>query len=464
MINDSRYAATQYYLRKVWPLGLKASYFVLALVCGAVAVAIVSPGQLGPQAQYTLFVLVAAVVLWVSEAIPPFATGIFIMAFLVFMMGSIPGSDAAQYVNTWSSPVIWLMLGGFFISEGMRRTGLDAQLFSLAVKIFGSTAQGLLLGLMIMGMLASMVMSNTATTAMMIGAILPFLKTLERGSPLSKALLIGIPTAAALGGMGTIIGSPPNAITVGVLETSNIRVDFVEWMLYGIPLALTFTFAFWVLLSRSVWDMKVNISLPKKFEPGKAKHLQRAKRIVAYTLLVTLFLWMTTPVHGIHVAAIGAIPIVALTITGIIRAKDLRRLPWETLMLVAGGLSLGLAIDKSGLAAWAADLMRADALNPWLVILLFGYVTALVSNVMSNTAAVTVLVPVGALVAPDYILPISLVIGLCASTALLLPVSTPPNAIAYSTGLLDQKDFRKFGGYLALLGPPLITLWVAMIV
>jgi sodium-dependent dicarboxylate transporter 2/3/5 len=371
--------------------------------------------------------------------------------------------DVMQYVNTWSSPVIWLMLSGFFISEGLQRTGLGRMLFSAALKCFGCRAPRLLMGIMLMTAVLSSIMSNTATTAMMIAAILPFLQKCQKGNPLATDLLLGIPASAAVGGMITIIGSPPNAITVGMLATNGVNVSFVEWMLYGLPIAVLFLGASWFLLSRSLVNQTIEVTLPEPTNSEHAKLMRAPRLIVGLTLVVTLLLWMTSTLHKIHVAAVGAIPIVVLTMSGIIRAKDLRALPWDSLMLVAGGLSLGLAIEKSGLAQSAASILRLQDTNPYLVILLLGYVTTLVSNVMSNTAATSVLIPVGALIAPDYLLQTGVVIGLCASTALLLPVSTPPNAIAFGTGLLEQQDFSRLGGFFAICAPPVITLWVMLI-
>ncbi|MFN3386841.1 MAG: SLC13 family permease [Candidatus Thermochlorobacter sp.] len=467
MENDSRYAVAQHFLRQIWPFGRQATLFLFSIAIGFVVVWLAPADQLGKPALYTLFMLAVAVSLWITEAIPPFAVGILIMAYLVFAMGSLKAEgepvDVMQYVNTWSSPVIWLMLSGFFISEGMRRTGLDRVIFSFALKFFGCDAPRLLMGMMLMTAVLSAIMSNTATTAMMIAAILPFLNRAQKENMLSKDLLLGIPAAASLGGMITIIGSPPNAITVGALANNHIHVSFAEWMLYGLPIALIFLAASWFLLSRSLVSQTIAISIPTPSSQEHAKLMRLPRWTVGLTLVVTLLLWMTSTLHKIHVAAVGAIPIVVLTMSGIIRAKDLRALAWDSLMLVAGGLALGLAIEKSGLAQYAASFLRLQNVNPYLIILLLGYVTTLVSNVMSHTAAASVLIPVGALLSPEYALQTGMVIGLCASTALLLPVSTPPNAIAFSTGLLEQHDFRRLGGFLALFGPPVITLWVALV-
>ena len=162
-------------------------------------------------------------------------------------------------------------------------------------------------------------------------------------------------------------------------------------------------------------------------------------------------------------ASICAVPLVILTVTGVLEGKDIQGLPWDTLLLVAGGLSLGLALEQTGLLNHYADILIAMKLNSMVLIFVFAYLTMLVSNIMSNTAASTVMIPLGMAILPDLKLEVAMVIAISASTAMFLPVSTPPNAIAFSTGLLEQKDFRLAGILVGLLGPLLAILWVLLV-
>ncbi len=163
------------------------------------------------------------------------------MGYLVFALGTplimADPSDVRPYLNTWSSPVIWLMLGGFFIPEGLSRTGLDLQLFAFAIKPAGTRPSRVLLAVMFVSAVASMFISNTSTTVLMIGAVLPLVRQMGRDEPFSKALMIAIPLAASVGGMGTIIGSAPNAIAAGVATASGSPINFIEWMMLGVPLS-----------------------------------------------------------------------------------------------------------------------------------------------------------------------------------------------------------------------------------
>ncbi|WP_240964612.1 SLC13 family permease [Pasteurella multocida] len=422
---------------------------------------------------YVLFLLFFAISLWVTEAIPPFSVSILIVGFLVFVMGKSEAYDAIQYLQTWSDSVIWLFLGGFFLAEAMKKTKLDLLLLKAVLPKFGNNPVYVLWGLMLVTAIMSMLMSNTATTAMMIATISPLFTRLNESSNLSKALLLGIPAAASVGGMGTIIGSAPNAIAVGALEKLGHPISFLEWMMVGTPLALILLFIFWRVLVKK-YEINKTESLDFSFlQETPAIHSNRVeflhKIIVLVILAVTLFCWLMSKWIGIPVAAASGIPIVGLTITGVLSEKDIRQLPWDTLMLVAGGLALGLAIEEQRIAVHFVEQISHIQVSFIMLLSLFGFITVILSNFMSNTAATTILIPMGvsllAMVGGNDIHPmiLPLVIGLSASCALFLPVSTPPNAIAFSTGLIKQSEFRLGGVIIGFLGPILSMLWILAI-
>jgi len=419
-----------------------------------------------------MFILFLAISLWVTEAIPPFAVGILIIGFLVFSMGYQEAEDVKQYVETWSDSVIWLFLGGFFLAEGMKKTQLDTSLLRATVPKLGNQPKYILLGLMIITGILSMVMSNTATTAMMIATIAPIINKFGRNAPITKSLLIGIPTAGAIGGMGTIIGTAPNAIAVGALEGVGIQVSFLDWMIIGMPVALVLILAFWrALLSKFKFKTR-EISLDFLSQPlphdrkdeDEKEDLKIDKRIMMTVLGLTLMFWLTSQWTGIPVAAVSAVPIVGLTMLGIIDADDVRKLPWDTLMLVAGGLALGLAVQQYGLADYFISQIAFNDINLYLLYIVFGIVTVILSNIMSNTATATIMIPISiSLVTMNQLgapLVMVIIIALSSSCALMLPVSTPPNAIAFSTGMLEQKEFRFGGVLIGLAGPLIVILFV----
>lgn len=475
---DSRNASRRYIKRvqRIVDIQKRIIYFLVSIIMAfGITYAIITPDLTQDQI-YVLFLLFLSIGLWVTEAVPPFTVGLFIFGFLILSLGGYynkigevegEGSKYVQkYIQTWSNSVIWLMLGGFFLAEGMQKVGLDKILFKLSISKFGAKPRYVLLGIMLVTAIFSMIMSNTATTAMMIAAVIPFLNTLEKDAPFAKAMLIGIPAAASLGGMGTIIGSPPNAIAVDALKQNGISFGFLEWMLVGFPIAIILVLAMWFFLIRKYVPKvaTIDLSFLDEFDNFGNNPIFVAKRkFVSGVLIVTLLLWLTERIHHIPASAVSFLPIMLLTMFRIISGEDVRRLPWDTLMLVAGGLSLGLAIKETGLAAYYVGMIKNYELNFYVLMVVFSFLTIILSNFMSNTATATILIPIAIILVPEHPIILPLIIGFSASAALFLPISTPPNAIAFSTGRINQKDFR-YGGIVAgLLGPAIIIAIIILI-
>jgi len=462
--------AAQAYIAATWrglsPESRKKSKQAIAAFIISVILAVLVAGEGFSYAQYcTLFLLFFAVQLWITEAAPPFAVGIFIVGFLVYALGNADGIDVGKYVKTWSDGIIILFLGGFFLAEGMQKTRLDYKLLQKLLPYFGQQARYILLGLMLTTACISMLMSNTATTAMMIATAAPLYTNSK--SNFARALLLGIPAAASIGGMGTVIGSPPNAITVGALAQRGINIGFIDWMIVGMPLAIILTLVFWRILvsAYKIGKDPLDTSFLIAPQDGTPAVNPLQEQIMMAILVLTLFFWMVgKPLFGIPTAAVSGIPIAGLTLTGILTGKDVRALPWDTLMLVAGGLALGLAIEEQHLAEYYVEKLKHVQIDYHTLIILFALITVTLSNFMSNTAATAILIPVAlsvtALIGDHNPAILPMIIGFSASCALFLPVSTPPNAIAYSTGLLKQSEFRLGGISVGLLGPALIIFWV----
>ncbi len=472
---DSRTASMRY-LKKfqhVVDIQQKIIYFLLSIIFAFVVTYWINSPELDQAQVYVLFLLFLSIGLWVTEAVPPFAVGLLIFGFLVFALGGyyaeIDPENAskyvAKYVQTWSNSVIWLMLGGFVIAEAMQKVGLDKTLFKMTISKFGSKPRNVLLGIMLVTAVFSMIMSNTATTAMMIAAVIPFINTLDKNAPFAKALLIGIPAAASLGGMGTIIGSPPNAIAVDAMSNHGVQFGFLEWMIIGFPVAVILVFLFWLfLINKFVPKVStIDLSFLNDLEdesPSNSRIFNIKRKIVSGVLLLTLTLWLTGNIHGIPASAVSLLPIMLLTLLGIVSGNDIRKLPWDTLMLVAGGLSLGLAIQETGLAEYYVKMLSNYDLNIYALMIVFSLLTVILSNFMSNTATTTILIPIAIILVSSNKVILPLVIGLSASAALFLPISTPPNAIAFSTGKLEQKDFRAGGLFAGIIAPIVIIIMV----
>ena len=417
---------------------------------------------------YVLFLLFFAISLWITEAIPAFAVSLFIIAYLVYTLGN-PNLNSSpekidRYVNTFSSSVTWLLLGGFFIAAAMRKAGLDKELLRLALKISGPKPQNILKALMFTTWVAAMFMSDSATTSMVVAAMTPLLTSLGR-SGISKALLLGVATAAAVGGMGTIIANVTNATVVGLLEKEGISISFLHWMLYGIPVSFILMTISFVVLNRALIKNAGPVSLEfLKVEPASNKGEEKGHRTIVLVVgAVTVLFWVTGSLHGVPVATIAAIPIVVLTATRILSAADIRTLPWDTLFLVTGGLSLGQALQSTGLLDHYASYLATMQIHPVFFLLILSYVAMLFANVSSGLACIMLLVPLGMALLPAYKVEVAISIGLSVTTTVLLPISIPSNVIVYSTGLLDQRDFRLAGIVVGLLGPLLAVLWVLLL-
>lgn len=443
-------------------------YFIGSLVTALALTWLVKEPTFTDSQVYVFFLLFFSVGLWITEAIPAFAVALFIMAYLVFALGNPHFNSAPEkidkYVNTFSSSIIWLLLGGFFLAAAMTKTKLDERLLKLTLKVSGTKPRNIVIAFMCTTMFASMIMSNTATTAMLVAALMPLLNKLGK-SGISTALLLGISIAATTGGMGTIIGTPPNPIAAGMLENEGIKVDFLRWMIYGLPVSVALTAISCFVLIRVF--VKSSTPVPIDFQHNQKtasnNELGTQRKLVLVVLVVTILLWLTSSLHGISVAAVAAIPIVIFTLTGVITADDVRTLPWDTLFLVAGSMSLGEALESTKILEHYSAQLTGININPVVFLIIFAYVTMIFTNIMSNAAASTVLIPVAFALLPAYKEQAALTIGLSASTALFLPVSTPPNAICFSTGLLRQKDFLLGGFLVGIIGPLLSVLWVLIV-
>ncbi len=418
-----------------------------------------------PAARHAFFILLAGAGLWVSEAIPSYATALLLISLEIGLLGR-PGGSFAEGINDWEifvrpfgSPVIWLFFGGFVLAKGASRTGIDRRMASALLGRYGRRPTSALMILMGVAFVFSMFISNTAATATMIAVIAPLIATMDRDEPFAKAFLIGVPFAANLGGMGTLIGSPPNAIAAGALASTQ-PVDFTRWMMLGLPPALVLVGVIFVYLRIRYRPRMAKLDL-RALEDGLdaddgAPDWHRPLVVVVF--LLTVALWMTGALHGMPSTVVSFLPITAFTVFGVLRSAEIRELPWEVLLLLAGGLSLGVAVTKTGLAGWLVTELQLDTLGPLAIVMVLAFLTCSLSNVMSNTAAANILVPIGLAIShgsPDLVVPIAL----AASAAMMLPVSTPPNAIAYSTGKIEGKDFIVGGAIVGVLGPLIATLW-----
>lgn len=443
--------------------------FLLALFFSAGLAWFAQQHGLADAPSRMLFILLLAALLWLFEVIPAYAVGILVIALQILLLGNpgdgvfaVEADDWETFVVVLGHPLIWLFFGGFVLSAAASRTELDLSLARRLLQQARGSPGRLLFGIMGGSLAFSMFMSNTATTAMMLAITAPVVAGLTPGNPYGKALLLGVPFAANMGGMATLIGSPPNAIAAGALAgVPGQEVGFRAWMEYGLPPAIALFVVCWLFL-RFRYPMQAGevLSLPE-LKPAADGAAPRWQRFVAVaTMVCTVGLWMTGEWTGLPSAAVSFLPITLFTATGILRDRDVRGLPWDILLLLAGGLALGNGVRDTGLAEWLVALLPFEGLGDLGLVLLICYITVLLSNLMSNTAAANILVPMAVVLASGFEAPAVVSLALCASCAMCLPISTPPNAIAFATGRLEAGDFLRGGLVVGLLAPPLTLGWM----
>lgn len=447
---------------------------IVALIAAGLTWLVPAEAALGAAGRRSLFILLLAAGLWLSEAIPAFAVGILIIGLQVLLLDR-PGGTLTDGPGAWEEhvlvlghPLVWLFFGGLVLAAGMSRTGIDRWLASHVLERFASHPASLIGAVAGITFVLSMLMSNTATTAMMLALVTPVISRLDRGDPMALTLVLAIPVGANLGGMGTLVGTPPNAVAAGALASqAGIEINFAQWLLVGlIPGMILLTLLLGVLL----WRVRGARVPPAELwqglsgETGGARTANWERLTVILTLALTVGLWLSSGVHGLPAPAVSVVPVVILTATGILDVDAFRRLPYDVLFLLAGGLALGQAVHETGLAAWLISAIPAEDVPLFLLALATGAAAVVLSNIMSNTAAANVLVPLAISAAPGAPLVVALPVALCASAAMAMPVSTPPNALAFATGLCRARDFMVLGGITALAAPPLAAAWTLYVV
>jgi solute carrier family 13 (sodium-dependent dicarboxylate transporter), member 2/3/5 len=424
---------------------------------------------------------------WISEAIPIPATALLPLA-LFPLLGVLPiESAAAPYAN----PVIFLFMGGFLLAAGMQRWGLHRRLALRIIHTVGTSPGRLVAGFMVAAAFLSMWVSNTATAVMMLPIGLSVIHLALRGgregaapdpgdSNFAVSLMLGIAYACSIGGMATLIGTPPNALLAGFMaESYGVRIGFGEWMLLGVPLALIGLPLTWWVLTRVVYRTSLR-EIPGGratilAELARLGPLSRGERVVGLVFAATALAWVTRPlferwVPGASDAgiAIGGALLLFLIPVSLRRGEfaldweSAKGIPWDVLVLFGGGLSLASAITRTGLAHAIGGWMGAVGFLPLLlVVLMVAAVVVFLTELTSNTATAAAFLPVLASMAvgigesPFFL---TVPAALAASAAFMMPVATPPNAIVYGSSFVTVPQMARAGVLLNFLFIALITL------
>ncbi|PID88052.1 MAG: dihydroorotate dehydrogenase [Bacteroidia bacterium] len=420
---------------------------------------------------------VFATLFWILEPIPIYATSVLIIVLELVMISDksfilFKGENAEMFgsfmsykdiMGTFASPIILLFLGGFFLAMAATKFRLDQTLAKTMLKPFGHNPKMVMLGLMIITAFFSMFMSNTATTAMMLSILAPVLLLFPDGDKGKTAFALSIPVAANIGGIGTPIGTPPNAIAMKYL-TGDASISFGKWMAFGVPYVIVLLLFGWFLLNIFYPSKEEKIQLKIDVKASKS----RSAKIVYFTFGVTILLWLTDFLHGMNSYVVAMIPVAVFSATKIITKEDLKKISWDVLWLVSGGIALGLAMEKTGLIVHLLDSIPFADFSVLAIIGGASFLALLMANFMSHTATANLLMPLMAALGTSLqsiqevggVATIILTVTFACSIGMVLPISTPPNALAHGTGFIQTKQMAKVGIIVGIVGLLLAFLTV----
>lgn len=429
-----------------------------------------SPEGMPKEALAVLASTIWIAVWWITEAIPIPATSL-----LPIVLFPLAGAGAEGITSAYADDTIFLFLGGFILAIAMEKWNLHKRIALNIILLVGTSTERIVLGFMIATGFLSMWTSNTATAMMMmpIGlAVISHLKESALGQNVEgnfgKAIMLGVAYSASIGGLGTLIGTPPNTIFAGVVkELYGVQISFAGWMLFGVPLAAILLFAVWFYLVKMAFPIKL------KEIPGGKGVIQNEKNqlgtmsseeiSVLIVFILTALAWVTRTfipfefmdrVNDTLIAITGALALFILPSRRaregkLLNWKDAKEIPWGILLLFGGGLAIAKGFKESGLAKWIGEqLTLLESVHFLIVILCVTALVLFLTEITSNTATATMMFPIMASLSHALnVHPYALMVaaGIAASCAFMLPVATPPNAIAFGSGHIKIKDMAKAG-------------------
>jgi solute carrier family 13 (sodium-dependent dicarboxylate transporter), member 2/3/5 len=396
---------------------------------------------------------------WINS--PDLSTNSSLFANPNHWLASYRPTPSRTFFAALADPIIILFLGGCLLADASVKYRLDKALTRLFLKPVGDNPTLIVLGLLLATATLSAFMSNTATTAMMMTVILPILARIPDRDPIRVAVTLAVPVGANIGGIATPIGTPPNAIALAALQKADAHVAFGTWIVMALPLVLI-TLAFcWLLLIKLFppTTRSIQLDLDAKFD----RHPKALGLYVVFA--ITALLWFTEQQHGISSNIVAFLPVVALPMFGIVGKQEIRSLPWDVFWLMAGGISLGTAISQTGLAHWMVGIVDWSTLGTFAILIGLALFSFAMANFLSHTVTVTLLAPIAVSLGmsgqagPDFNLTTVLItIAVASSYGMTLPISTPPNAIAMGTGVLETKHLVKAGSIIGITGMALVLL------
>lgn len=457
---------------------------VLALVIWLVP----HPEVISNKGWITIACMVWMLTWWISETIPVAVT-----ALLPLILFPITGIFTVQEVcSPYGSSPIFLFMGGFIIAMAMEKWNLHKRIALNMIRLTGTDARGIILGFMLATALLSMWISNTATAVMMIAIVQPTIRLLfeksdeneEDKNRFALCLLLGIGYAASIGGIATIIGTPPNVVMVGIMQKmTGIEVSFFKWMLACTPLMLLLLIACYFLLTRLMFPFKMKRFAHSeeaiKHEMEQMGKMNPQESMVAAVFGFTALLWVfNQPLQHIpglqflddtSIAMMGGLLLFIVPVKGqwLMEWHDTKNLQWGILILFGGGLALAKALEHTGVIDLLASLANSfKGINVYLLVIILTAISLLLTEIMSNVALATIMVPVVIGIANGIgVNPVlfALPVTIATSYGFMMPISTPPNAIVYATGYIRMKHMIRAGFWLDMIGLLLVSVFIVSV-
>lgn len=404
--------------------------------------------------QTMIGILIMAAILWITEPIPLPATGLLIIITQP-ILGILPAKDVFM---SFGNQAVFFLIGAFIIASAIEKHGLHRRIALKFLSRFEKNPQFFTLGIMLSCAFLSFIMPEHGVAALflpIITSILIAMKIIPKQSNFGKISMLSIAYGCSIGSLGTLIGGARNPLTVGMLSEVGITVDFFEWMIYSIPVVLICLPVVWLILQISFPIEIKDITSAKKEiynQVSLTGKIQKNEFLVIIILIITVFLWIFFSSHAnFGLAVIAILGSILLFLTKCITWKDVeKRVPWGIILLYGGAITLGFGMQKTGAGVWIAhNLFDIAGNNPYLLILGLIVFTIFLTEVMSNTAAVAILLPIGLAIATEipFISPLlaSMLIALSGGLAFMLVIATPGNAITYSAGYFSTRDLFKTG-------------------
>ncbi len=454
--------------------------FILLLLIDA-------PAGMKPEAMKVAAVTVLMAIWWITEAVPIPATSLL----PIIMYPTLGVMKASEATAPYANQTIYLFIGGFFIAVAMERWNLHKRIALHTIRVVGLSPAMMTLGFMIATAAISMWVSNTACAMMMVPIGLAVItqvtgkssKEILSGSTglfemnFAKGLMLGIAYAASIGGVATIIGTPPNTIMVGMMDSMyGVQITFAQWLLFGLPLSIIMMVATWILLTKLLFptgDLKLSEGRDViDREIAKLGTITYQEKVVLGVFSLVAIAWVAGSfikisfINDTVIAMMGTLLLFIIPSDWkkgefILDWKTAVKIPWDIVLLFGGGFAVAGAFGKTGLAKWMSEqLTLLDGVSVLIFVLIATLLVVFLTEVTSNTATATLLVPImGSAAVAMGVHPFATIIAACvgASFAFMLPVATPPNAVVFGSGAVRIMDMMKAGIWLNIIGTIVIV-------